>query len=93
VDLVQQSLSITAVFALLWLSLWWLKRKGLASLGIRLKSTGAPKDLELVERMALTAQHSVHVVRLRDRCLLVGVYPTGLSVLAEYPAPLQRESQ
>ena len=69
---IRQVLAVSGVLLLLGAALWWLRRKGLAQYGTR-SSTGARKrTLESVERLALGPQHSLHLVRLAGRGLLVG---------------------
>lgn len=40
-----------------------------------------PRRLESLERISLTAQHALHLVRLDDRLVLVASAPTGCSIL------------
>lgn len=79
-DLVQQSFGITAVFALLGLLLWWLKRGGAVTVRSPFHVTSA-RELEILERLSLTAQHSIQLVRVKDRTLLIGVSPSGLNLI------------
>ncbi len=74
----EQVLAALLVLALLGATLWLLRRKGVASLNVALpkRLTGA-KQMQIVERMALTAHHSLHLVRVRDRTILIGVSPSG----------------
>jgi flagellar biogenesis protein FliO len=82
-DLMRQSFAITLVFLLLWVCLWWLKRRGIATLGGRLRQPDGRRDLELLQRLNLTPQHSLQLVRIKDRSLLVAVHPAGVTVLRE----------
>ena len=74
---------IAAVFFVMILlggCLWLLRAKGLAAfsgLPVR-KRTGT---LELLERLPLSAQHSLYLVRYRDRELLVAASAAGCSVV------------
>jgi len=79
-DIVRQSLAITIVFALLWAALWLLKRKGSLSPG-RTKGGGQP--IELRGKLGLSAQHSLHLVRVGGRELLLGVHPSGFTVICD----------
>ena len=87
---IRQVLAVSGVLLLLGGALWWLRRKGLAQYGTR-SSTGARKrTLESVERLALGPQHSLHLVRLAGRGLLVGTSPTGCAVLESFEwAPVE----
>ena len=86
-DLIRQSFGITLVFLALWLSLWWLKRRGFATLGTRLKYTDQKREMETIERLALTPQHSVQLIRVQNRVILLGLHPAGLTVLSESTVP------
>jgi flagellar biosynthetic protein FliO len=80
----QQLLAIFLVLALLVTTLWLLRRKGLASVNLSLpKRSAGPKEMELIERLTLTAHHSLHLVRVKDRVILIGLSPSGCNTLAE----------
>lgn len=79
-DLMQQSFGITLVFALLGLSLWWLKKKGLTHFAIPAKAANK-REIEALGKVLLTPQHSIHVVRIQNRLLYLGVSPAGIRVL------------
>ena len=79
-DIVRQSLAITIVFALLWAALWLLKRKGSLSPG---RTKGGPHPIELRGKLGLSAQHSLHLVRVGGRELLLGVHPSGFTVICD----------
>lgn len=81
-ELIRQTLAVGGVLLLLAASLWWLRRKGLA--GIRPARSGRQRTLEAVERLALGPQHSLHLVRLSGRGLLVGISPAGCAVLESF---------
>jgi flagellar biogenesis protein FliO len=78
---IRQMLAVSAVLVLLGASLWWLRRRGL----VRGVSGGSRKyALQSVERLVLSPQHSVHLVRLAGRGLLVGTSPAGCAVLETF---------
>src|ERR1022692_4429077 len=80
-ELIRQVLAVSAVLLLLAASLWWLRRKGLA----RHFSGGSRKHaLQAVERLMLGPQHSLHLVRLAGRGLLVGTSPAGCAGLERF---------
>jgi flagellar biogenesis protein FliO len=79
----QQIVAVMAVLGLLLLVLTLLRRKGFARFPIG-RGGAAPRRLELLERAPLTAQHSVHLIRLADRLLLVGVSPSGCQLLESF---------
>jgi flagellar biogenesis protein FliO len=72
----EQTLAIFIVLVLLISSLWLLRRKGFAVVNLGFASgVSSAKRMELVERMALTPHHSLHLVRVEDRMILIGVSP------------------
>ena len=81
-DVIRQSLAITFVFFLLWVALWFLrKRRGIPF------STGrsAKGLLESRAKLALSAQHSLHLVRIPGRDIVVALHPSGVTLLSEMP--------
>ena len=76
---IEQMLGVVAVLALLGAMLWWMRRRGLVA--PLLPRRTARHRLELLERLPLTAQHSLHLVRMAERALLVAVSPSGCVVL------------
>jgi flagellar biosynthetic protein FliO len=83
-ELIRQMLAIGGVLTLLAASLWWLRRKGLAGYAMRLPRGVRQRNLEAVERLPLGPQHSLHLVRLAGRGLLVGISPAGCTVLESF---------
>lgn len=57
--------------------LWWLQRRGMA----RFTSGGQARRMQVVERLPLTAQHSLHLVRVDGKLLIVASAPGGCSVI------------
>jgi flagellar biogenesis protein FliO len=86
-DMVRQSLAITFVFALLWAALWLLRKKGRIRIGSR-KARGEGGVLESRGKLVLSQQHSVHLVRIGQRDLVLALHPSGVTLLAELPAEL-----
>ena len=85
-DLIRESLGITIVFLLLWAALWLLKKKGvLRGVGSLAKRSAAVPCLEVIDKIRLTPQHSVHVVSVGGRRIVIGAHPSGLTLLG--PAP------
>jgi flagellar biogenesis protein FliO len=78
-DFAQQIIVVPAVLCLLWLMLTALRRKGFvqfASRGLR-----SPRRMELIERLQLSPQHSIHLVRIDNRLVSIGVSPAGCQLL------------
>jgi flagellar biogenesis protein FliO len=69
-DLLQQFASVAGVLALLGAALWVLQRKRLV-----LPLRRSPRELEVVERVALGPQHTLALVRVKNGLVLVGTGP------------------
>ena len=79
--MIQQMLAVLAVMALMIGLLQLLRRRGLAHIPAGLGRRKSGRRLELLERLPLTPQHSLHVVRMDGRSLLIGVSPSGCVLL------------
>jgi flagellar biosynthetic protein FliO len=95
-EVFQQFLVVLIVLGLLCGALWALKRKGWASTGLRGKrEVGAPR-LEVIDRLPLTQHHSLHLIRLANRTLLIGLSPSGCNLLESaeiaMPSALRQEN-
>jgi len=76
----RQILSVLAVFGLLGSMLWLLRRGG----RVNFRGIGRDdKSLESIERLALTPQHALHLVKIRGRELVVATHPQGCALLLE----------
>ncbi|HEX4595444.1 MAG TPA: flagellar biosynthetic protein FliO [Bryobacteraceae bacterium] len=79
-DVIRQSLAITFVFLLLWAALWFLRKRR----GISLSSGRAAKGLmESRGKLALSAQHALHLVRIGDRELVLALHPSGVTLVCD----------
>jgi flagellar biogenesis protein FliO len=78
----RQVLSVLLVFALLGLTLWKLRR-GSATTFYRpwRKSAKPERSIERVERIALTPQHALHLVRVEGREIVVATHPHGCTLI------------
>lgn len=87
-DVLRQVGGVLLVFALLGVALWVLRRGGNASFrGIWIRQgPRKPKSLEPLERLALTPQHSLHLVRLHGRELVVVTHPQGCALITDATA-------
>lgn len=80
----EQALAVVLVLVLLAAALWLLRAKGFArfSAGPVRKKDGL---LAAVERLPLGPQHTLHLVRVGNRAVLVGVSPAGCTLLESAP--------
>ena len=84
-DFVQPIAAIILVLALLGGILLLLKKRGVASFRLTGAAGSAPHWLEVVERVSLGQQHSLHLVRAGGRVLLVVTGPNSCH-LVDYSA-------
>ena len=82
----EQLLAVIVVLGMLCGSLWLLKRKGYVRTTLRRPAQSGQPRLEVIDRLALTPHHSLHLVRLADRTLLVGLSPQGCNLLESGPS-------
>jgi flagellar biogenesis protein FliO len=94
-DDLQPILAVILVLSLLGGLLFFLRRRGIATFsafpaGAGLgKQTANARQLKVVERVPLSAQHALHLVRVGDRLILVATAPGSCQVLD----PAVREGQ
>jgi flagellar biosynthetic protein FliO len=86
-EMFQQLIIVAVILGGLCAAMWFLKRKGWARTTIRRSRGDGQPRLEVIDRLSLTPNHSLHLVRLADRTLLVGVSPNGCNLLECPPAP------
>ena len=89
----QQLFAVLFVLGLLCACLWLFRKKGWAMrTPLRRRRGDTPRQLEVIDGLSLTPHHSLHLMRLADRVLLVGLSPQGCNLLdtskAEPNAPL-----
>jgi hypothetical protein len=84
-DVLRQVLSVLLVFSLLGALLWALRRSGRLSFQgfavARKRVLGNTKSMVAMERLALTPQHTLHIVLIHGREVLVATHPQGCSVV------------
>jgi len=81
VEEIQQATVVVGILAALGIALYVLRSRGIVRFGV--KGIGAPKArrLQSLERLPLTAQHSLHLVSVAGRVVLIAVSPGGCSLL------------
>lgn len=80
-EAIQQTLVVVFVLGLLGATLYWLRGQGIARFGGKGLVRGGARRMQTIERMALGPQHSLHLVNVSGRVLLIAVSPGGCSVL------------
>jgi flagellar biogenesis protein FliO len=80
-EAIQQTLVVVFVLGLLGATLYWLRSKGLARFHVKGIGRNAARRMQTIERLTLTPQHSLHLVDVSGRVLLIAVSPGGCSVL------------
>ena len=89
-------LAILAVFALLGLTLWWLRRNGAVQFrsmlpprfsGFRGRGDARPQTrlMGRIEALQLTPSHSVSLIRVADRAILIGTSSAGMHLIESTP--------
>jgi flagellar biogenesis protein FliO len=84
-ELVRQSLSVVLVLGLLFAVLWALRRKGAIRFAPGARRGTKQRSIVLMERLPLTAQHAVHLVRVADRALLISTGPSSCQLIESLP--------
>jgi len=85
-----QMAAVAGVLLLLGLTLWLLRRHGIAGrLAVR---TGPTRRLEYLERLPLGPHHTLHLIRWGETSLLVACSPAGCALVGDLPreAPARR---
>jgi flagellar biogenesis protein FliO len=80
VEELQQATIVIGVLAALGIALYVLRSKGVVQFATKASSANA-RRLQSIERLPLTAQHSLHLVRVAGRVILIAVAPGGCSLL------------
>ncbi|MBV8864664.1 MAG: flagellar biosynthetic protein FliO [Acidobacteriaceae bacterium] len=84
--MLQQLLAIFLVLGLLIGTLYLLRRRGLARFSGKLARVGGrPKQMQVLEKIALSPQHSLHLVNVRNTVFLIGVSPSGCTKIGLLP--------
>lgn len=80
-NVIQYVGAVTLVIALLLLCIGALRRTGIADLKVAIGGKNQPRAMQVIERLSLTPNHSLHLVRCEGEVLLVGISPSGCSLL------------
>ncbi len=89
--MVQQIIAILLVLCLLAGTLTLLRKRGLAQFSPRLRlGASGSKEIHVIERIALSPQHSLHLINVREDIFLIGVSPSGCNKIASFAASIDR---
>jgi flagellar biosynthetic protein FliO len=81
VQIMQRGAAAILVLGLLFVLLWTLRKKGVAQFSLHRPFGGGARRLSVVERLPLSAQHSLFLVETSDRLLLLGSSPSGINLI------------
>ena len=82
-EAIEQTMAVAAVLALLFGTLWWLRRRALA--GVTLSGKRGGPRLELREHLALGPQQVLHLVQCGRHTLLLATSPAGCVLIERVP--------
>jgi flagellar biogenesis protein FliO len=82
-EFVSEIAAVALVLGLLGASLWWLKHRGFAAMAPARR--GAGRRMECLERLPLSPQHTLHLIRLGGKALLVASSPSGCALVESLP--------
>jgi len=80
-QLTEQIGMVLLVFGLLGALLWISKRRGFAVFSAATRRGGNGRRMEVLERVPLTPQHALHLVRVADRTVLIATAPSSCTLL------------
>lgn len=83
--MLQQVVAIFLMLGLLVSTLALLRRRGLGQFPSGLRTgAGKSRQMQVIERMPLSPQHSLHLVSVRNSVFLIGVSPGACQKLGEF---------
>ncbi len=82
-ELARQLGAVALVLGLLALIIRALARRRLIWTPLGRRRTGQRAAFEVVDRLALAPQHTLHLVRVGPRLLVVACHPSGTTLLSE----------
>lgn len=77
----QQAAAVLLVLILLGTAVYALRAKGMAMMRRRNSGRTNQRQLESVDRLPLTPHHSLHLVRVEGRTVLIAVSPGGCHIV------------
>ena len=79
-EVIQQFAVVILVLALLIALALWARNRGLAYIALPNRSSRS-RRMEIVERLSLTQNHSLHMVSIDGKTVLLGVSPAGCQLI------------
>ncbi|HWE53158.1 MAG TPA: flagellar biosynthetic protein FliO [Bryobacteraceae bacterium] len=77
----QQAAAVLLVLVLLGATVYALRAKGMVMMLRRTSGSANQRQLEAVDRLPLTPHHSLHLVRVEGRTVLIAVSPGGCAIV------------
>jgi flagellar biogenesis protein FliO len=84
-DLMRELAAVALVFGLLALAIWLLRGKAGLKWKRAGKARGRAPGLECLDRLVLSPQHALHMVRAADQVLILVTHAGGCTLLAQQP--------
>lgn len=81
-EILPQLAAVLGVFALLGVTLWLLRRRGLVTMN---RKTSPYKLLTRVDALQLSPTHALSLVRMGERAILIGTSPAGFYLVESTP--------
>jgi flagellar biogenesis protein FliO len=78
----RQVIAVVLVLGLLGGALYWLRTRGAARLTVKGFGRPAMRQMRSIEQLRLSPQHSLHMVKVGDKVLLVALSPGGCSLIS-----------
>jgi hypothetical protein len=87
-EVIGQITAVAGVFGLLFAVLWWLRHRGFAQItGFKPFSIRqSTRRMERIEKLVLSPQHTLHLIRLGETALIVAASPAGCSLIRALPS-------
>ncbi|HLK20078.1 MAG TPA: flagellar biosynthetic protein FliO [Bryobacteraceae bacterium] len=80
-ELTEQIAMVLIVFALLGGLLYVAKKRGMAALPLIGRRSPGNRRMEVLERVPLTPQHAIHLVKVSGKVVLIGTAPSSCTIL------------
>jgi flagellar biogenesis protein FliO len=80
-EALQQFVTVLFVLGLMGGTLMWLRHKGTARFTVKSIGRTNNRRLRSIEKLSLTPQHSLHLVTVGGRTLLIAASPGSCSIL------------